>query len=102
MNIQSGAHGRDRTDDPHFTKVVLCQLSYVGKCPYHDSNMDPGLTRFARPRSFGEKENICPHHDSNMDPRFRKPVLYPVELWGLRIFSFSPLYARAGNLCSIH
>lgn len=24
----------------------------------------------------------CPHQDSNLDLRFRKPLFYPVELWG--------------------
>src|SRR6266550_598309 len=33
-NDCGGAHNRIRTDDLALTKGVLCQLSYVGECPF--------------------------------------------------------------------
>jgi hypothetical protein len=49
----------------------------------------------ANKTSFGRIEKWYPHQESNPDPRFRKPLLYPLELWehrrsgGQSINSFS-------------
>ena len=33
----------------------------------------------------GKLEEPYPHPELNGDPRFRKPLLYPFELWGLNL-----------------
>ena len=65
-----------------FVESALRSLGQTGqgarlaeRCPFKYSEHDRAISKFAFPK-------WCPRPDLNRDKRFRKPLLYPVELRG--------------------
>jgi hypothetical protein len=48
----------------------------------------PSTIEIFRDKGFQATTKICPRRDSNAHSRFRKPVLYPTELRGLKFIEF--------------